>query len=205
MNQAVSTSVARRSTFLRKISPKTVCTELGVNLLTIGNTRPVPSQLLYYLYGITGKIKTGQTDKGEWMAFLGRFRAVSPDKTRVFESGTAFVPVLEDMIYSSMLQAQDPSTGGDDKAQITFAVAIGIKPAPADKPSATGYEYDVQRLIEQTAEGDPLTLLETEVTGRLALAGPADGTSPENGAAAATSTGKGSHAAQGHKGSHAGK
>lgn len=163
---AVSTSVApRRPKFLRKISAKTITTELGINLLELGNHRPIPAQELYKLFGITGKVKVSTTDKGESIAFLGRFRAISPDGTRVFESGQAYVPVLEEVLHSALMEAQDPERGGNPKAQITFAVSIGIQPAPADKPSMTGYVYEVQKLVDAQSETDPLLMLETEAMG----------------------------------------
>jgi hypothetical protein len=175
-----------RPKFLKKITPKTVTDEVGINLgdrewVILNVKAPV---VLYDLYGTINRIKTGHTDKGDWTAFVGRFQAVTPDG-REFDSGKTHIPVLEDLLYSALTSAQET----DPKAAIEIALRVSVKPAPKEKPSATGYEYDVQRLIEARNESDPIARLRAEANSNL-LPGPADSTSssspaPANGGVSA--------------------
>ena len=205
----MNASAPVRPKFLRKITPKTVTEEMGINLLALN--RPVQPQELYKLYcRITGT-KMTTTTLGESMGFLGDFRAVTPDGKR-FMSGKAYIPVIDSMLYSALQSARDPETGGDAKNVLQVAVSIAIKPAPTNKPSMTGYEFDVQTLSDP-AEDDPLTALEQQTMAKLALPGPAAGTSTEgagasNGAsvsAAAPAADPPATPAKGHKGAHQAK
>ena len=160
--------------FLKKITPKTMCDDvLGIDLAdrkwvesSLTDARP-----LYDLFGIISKTKTGHTDKGDWTAFVGQFKACDPSTGEVIaESGKAHINVLEDLVYSHLVQAQEV----DPKAQVHIAIRIGIKPAPKGKPSQTGYEYWAERLSKTESVDDPIARLRAEVyQPRL---GPADGT-----------------------------
>jgi len=191
-DSAPSTARRARPKFLKKITPKTVTDEVGINLgdrewVILNVKAPL---VLYDLYGTINRIKTGHTDKGDWTAFVGRFQAVTPDG-REFDSGKTHIPVLEDILYSALTAAQET----DPKAAIEIAIRVSVKPAPKEKPSATGYEYDVQRLIDARNEADPIARLRAEANANL-LTGPslAGGTSASdtstasNGASAAAST-----------------
>lgn len=162
---------ATRGTFLRKITPATVTGKVHGDdkwLQKLGNTRPVPAQTLYDLYGQITRAKVGTTEKGEYVQFKGRFVAVTPDGEE-FASGACHVPIMEDMLFAAFQDAG----GAEQKAVIEFAVRVGIVPAPEDKPSATGYVYDVQRLLDKTDASDPITRMRQEVQ---ANALPAPGT-----------------------------
>jgi hypothetical protein len=212
MNASVSTVAVARPTFLRKITPKTVTAEVGIDLLSLN--RPVQARELYKLYCRIQRTKMTTTTLGESMGFLGDFRAVTPEGKR-FMSGKAYIPVMDSILYSSLADAQDPETG-DPKAVLQVAISIGIKPAPVGKPSMTGYEFDVQ-IISQPSEDDPLERLERETTQaqQLALGSPEASKEAANGNAAtgesvtappvsdAAQTREGH--AKGHKGGHAGK
>lgn len=144
MNESTAPAAAPAKTakFLRKLSPKTICDEVGLDLGKLGDTRPVAARVLYDLFGVTNRVKQGTTDKGAWVAFQGEFEAVTPDG-EIFSSGRAHIPVVEDMLFGALSAAQ----AEDAKARVEIAVRVSIKPAPSGKPSATGYEYDVQNLI----------------------------------------------------------
>jgi hypothetical protein len=204
MNASVSTVIPARPKLLRKITPKTITEEMGINLLALN--RPVQPQELYKLYcRITGT-KMTTTTLGESMGFLGDFRAVTPDGRR-FISGKTYIPVVDSMLFSALQDARDPDSGGDPKAVLQTAVSIAIKPAPTNKPSMTGYEFDVQ-ILTQPSEDDPLSRLERDTAEQLKLPGPSAGTSTEgagasNGAtASATAPAADAPAtpAKGHKG-----
>lgn len=156
------TGAAPRGKFLKKITPKTITDEIGVNL---GDRKWVETELkgpmpLYDLFGIVVRTKTGHTDKGDWLAFVGQFKAITADGHE-FDSGRAHIPVLEDMIYSALTSAKED---GGEGAKVEVALRIGIRPAPKGKPSATGYEYDVQRLVETRSEDDPIRRLMKEAS-----------------------------------------
>lgn len=203
---AAAKSVAKVP-FLKKITPKTMCDDvLGIELadrkwVETSLTSPLA---LYDLLGVVSKSKTGHTDKGDWTAFVGRFHACNPSTGEVVaESGKAHIPVLEDLIYSTLVQAQE----ADPKAQIHVAIRIGIKPAAKGKPSQTGYEYWAERLTKTEAADDPIARLRAEVyQPRLAAPGASvEGSAPAAASEPAGNGTKGAHPAQGGKGHHAGK
>lgn len=147
--------------FLKKITPKTVMGAIGFNLLT--QNRPVPPKHLYDLFGVINGFKQKEDDKSEkgvWTQFKGQFRAVlPPDADGVilqFESGATHIPMLEDMILSTFQSGK----AADERCQINIALRVGIVTAPENKPSMTGYEFDVQRLIPaEDAPEDPIVRL----------------------------------------------
>jgi hypothetical protein len=151
--------------FLKKITPKTVTEAIGKIVLTEMN-RPVKAQVLYDLFGIVNGVKQKADDKSEkgvWTQFKGQFRAVytDPETGEVFqfESGATHIPMLEDVIHSTLLSAKEQ----DQRAQLEIAVRVAITPAKPGKPSMTGYEYDVQRLLPQRDDvKDPIAQLIAE-------------------------------------------
>lgn len=182
--------------FLKKITPKTMCDDvLGIELadrkwVETSLTSPLA---LYDLLGVISKSKTGHTDKGDWTAFVGRFHACDPNTGEVTaESGKAHIPVLEDLVYSTLVQAQE----ADPKAQIHIAIRIGIKPAAKGKPSQTGYEYWAERLSKTETADDPIARLRAEVyQPRLAAPAGASSDAPAGESAPPAQNGKG---AKGH-------
>jgi hypothetical protein len=153
MNAVVKTAAIP---FLKKITPKTVTEAQKINLLALN--RPVPAQVLYDLFGTINGYKQkadDKTDKGMWTQFKGRFRAVAPSG-EMWESGATHIPVLEDMILATLQAAKEL----DPRSNVEVALRIAIVPASPTKPSMTGYEYDVQRLLPavETAT-DPIVLL----------------------------------------------
>lgn len=157
--------------FLKKITPATVTKEVGIDLLSL--PRPVEARVLYDLYGIISRYKTGNSTLGAWLRFTGQFEAVTPDG-EVFSSSGAHIPVLEDLLHSQLLMAQQ----ADPKATLQVAIRVGIKAAPKGKPSATGYEFDVQPLM-QSSENNPVALLraqvEKDMPARIGKIAPTDG------------------------------
>lgn len=158
-----------RAKFLRKISPKTVMDEVGVDLMNL--PRPVQARVLYDLFGSTNRVKQGQTDKGPWVAFLGEFQAVTPDG-EIFDSGKAHIPVMEDILFMALAKAQEE----DAKSTVNVALRIAIKPAPAGKPSATGYEFDVQSILP-AKQSNTIAMLKQQAAAHAGLL-PAPKTAP---------------------------
>lgn len=172
MNSAPSTLVP----FIRKITPKAVTELQGINLLQL--PRPVVPRNLYDLFGLVHAvtIKADRSGtKADSVQFKGEFQAVNSETGEVIcDSGVFFIPVMDSVLYAAVKNAQDV----DDKARVAVALRVAIRTAPADKPSMTGYEFDVQRLIPQThAEDSPIERLKKLARqSQMALAGPAAGT-----------------------------
>lgn len=149
---------------LRKISPASVMNETGIMIPRLDQPNGPTEFALYNVYGIASKLRTGVTDKGPWTSFKGQFEAVTPDG-EVFVSGQVFLPQpFEDMLMSSLQQAQQT----DDKASVQFAVKVFCVPPPKGKPSATGYEYRCESLID-SVESSPLADLRHKVAERVKL------------------------------------
>jgi hypothetical protein len=160
-------AVVKPNHFLRKITPSTVTEAMGLDLLKLreidgGKVKP---RVLFELFGVVNRFKTGSTDKGPWVKFLGRFKAVTEadanGEVKIFESGAAHIPIMEDILYGAIEEARAGNPGKPIVVEIAFRVSI--KTAPDGKPSATGYEFDVQPLVQRipTAD-DPLERLMLE-------------------------------------------
>lgn len=152
---------------LRKITPKEVTEKIGeINLLEL--TRPVASRILYEIYGHARSatiIPDKSGTKKDSVRFAGEFKAITPDEY-VFESGRCFIPVLEEYLYSALKSAQEQEPG----AYLEIALSIGIDPAPSGKPSMTGYEFNVQRLIQSAPKkDDPIARLMAEAANQKKL------------------------------------
>lgn len=194
-------AVVKPNQFLRKLTPKTVCDAIGLDLLKLreidgGVVKP---RTLFELYGIVNRYKQGQTDKGAWVKFLGRFKALTsldekgnplPDgEVKMFESGAAHIPVMEDILFGAIEEARAGNPGKPITVEI--ALRVSLKTAPSGKPSATGYEFDVQPLVQRTPTSeDPLEKLMAEARslqpGALTHdSAPAAGTAPTTAATAA--------------------
>ncbi len=169
--------------FLKKITPKFVTEAMNqsepeatqIHLLAL--TRPVQPRHLYDLYGVI-RVATVVPDKSgtkqDSVRFSGKVKAYTPPDENgeqyIFESGQCFIPVLDSYLYSSLKSAQEIEPG----AYLEVALSIGIKTADPSKPSMTGYEWEVQKLIaQQPTVDDPIERLRLEAkTQQLALAAP---------------------------------
>lgn len=144
--------------FIRKITPKAIAELKGINLLAL--PRPVRPQTLYDLFGtvFAATVKEDKTGvKPASVQFKGEFQAADPETGEALaDSGVFFIPVMDSVLYTALKNAQDM----DPKARIAVALRVSIKTAPADKPSMTGYEFDVQRLIPTVEhKDDPIARL----------------------------------------------
>lgn len=158
---AASTNAGK---FMKKISPAEVCPLLTppVDLKTLGDVRPVPPRTLYYLFCKINRTKEGHTHLGAWVRFMGDFRVIDPATGEQIGYGpAAHIPgVMTDVIYTKL----DEVKSNDPRAFVEVALEVKIVTAKPGKPSATGYEYDVQPLLEmKTAADDPLALMIAEV------------------------------------------
>lgn len=155
---------------LKKITPKHISEAVKVPYNLLEMPRPngyVEDRHLYDVFGVVTRIRQGATDKGAWVQFKGRFRAVTPPDAdgvvEVFESGAMHVPggTVEDMLFAAYDEAKAGNQG--NAVAIEIALRVSIKRAPSGKISATGYVYDVQPLVERkVAADDPIERLMKE-------------------------------------------
>jgi hypothetical protein len=106
------------------------------------------------IVGIARNVKRGTSTYGDWEALLGDFMAeplVGEKAGKRVRTGQIFLPdVILNMIAGAM--------NGANGIEFNFKVGIVAVPTDGDKPSATGYEYVADILVEPTVS-DPLTAL----------------------------------------------
>ena len=150
---------------LKKISPATVCKDKLKRLDVEGAPKEV---VLYDVYGIVAKVKSGSTSMGEFVAFVGEIEATTPDG-EVFKSPKVFLAQpLEDMLFTSLMQAHEADPG----ATVQFAARVSIVPPTPGKASATGYEYRVVPLVEAQDSNPMKSLREQAVAALKQLSAP---------------------------------
>lgn len=115
---------------------------------------------LVRIVGVAGAVKSGESNFGEWLAFLGQFRAINLKTNEEYSSGKLFLPgTASDML----LGAVQSSNGG-----VEFAYDIGIQ---RDDESSVGYTYVVNPLL-QASENDPCERLFRAIGGQAQLPAP---------------------------------
>lgn len=116
--------------------------------------------------GIARNVKRGESNYGAWEALLGDFLAeplVGEKKGQRVRTGQIFLP---DVILNMIAGAMTGATG----IEFNFKVGIMAVATDGEKPSATGYEYVADILVEPT-ENDPLSAL-LDKAAKLALPAP---------------------------------
>lgn len=116
------------------------------------------NQPLLDVYGVATKFKPGQSNYGEYIAFMGNFRAIRHSDKQVFHSGKVILPkMIEEGLWAAM---------GPEVNNVQFAFRIGCK---FDKKAATKYVYTAESLTPP-AENDPVATLEKQLAGKLLAA-----------------------------------
>lgn len=169
----MNTAVARSIPWVGKITPKSIAEKLGIDLLNL--QRPVESRVLYDLFGTIVSCKVIPDRSGQGRAdsvrFEGEFQAADPETGEaIAESARTFIPIMDKALQSALLNGKEH----DPKARVAIGLRVAIVTAPKDKPSATGYEFDVQRIIPQERRPeDPIEQLKALARAHaLALQGP---------------------------------
>ncbi len=104
------------------------------------------------VYGVAKKAKLGTSDYGDFVRFLGDFRAVNMKTGKLYRSSVLLLPrFLEDDLAAAL--------GGEGTAA-EFAVEISAK---YDKSAATQYVYLADSLVE-AAETDAMKALENRIS-----------------------------------------
>lgn len=130
---------------VKKISVKTVFGNIDVRKLS---DSPIA---IMRIIGVATKIKSGESEFGQWTAFLGQFKATNLQTNEVFASGKCFLPPQA----SEILEGQFD----DEHSRIEFAFDISAK---YSEDSTVKYEYIVEPLFKP-AENDPIALLESKL------------------------------------------
>jgi hypothetical protein len=158
---------------LSKISYKTVCGKV--------NRRELPadgsSKLVMRVLGQASAMKNGNTDFGEFTAFVGMFEATNVETGEVSRSGKIFLPSAAEVMLAGALQG---STG-----PVAFGFDIGVR----ESDNAIGYEYTAESIFD-VAETDPVEQMKKTMTAK-ALPAPTktqEQAKIENAAAESTST-----------------
>jgi hypothetical protein len=109
---------------------------------------------LYRVFGVARDVKHGDSQYGEWTAFLGSFEAIRFSDRQRFQAPQCFLQgASEGLLLDALLAArkEDPS------ATVMFAFDIGVKPSQkwVTEDKGNSYEYTV-RTVLKTQQHDPL-------------------------------------------------
>lgn len=145
------------------MTEQTMLKKLGAKQI-LGNVKQVvkdqcpndgDSYKAYSIYGTSNGIKTGTSQFGDWMSFVGQMEAVNYVTGETFAAITCFIPEPLQSLLKDALQENDT---------IEFAFTVSVKRRDDLKE---GYEYLVQP-HKAAQESDPLAnlraLLPTKVT-----------------------------------------
>lgn len=142
----------------RKLSPATVAPDL-LRRLDIPDS---PEEIiLFAIYGAANGVALSKPgSEKEWVKFKGHFEAIrEDDPEHPFVSGACFIPQpLSDMLYAQLNEAKEK----DAKAMVRFACLVKIVQPTKGKPSATGYEYRVEPMMD-AQESSPIADLRKQV------------------------------------------
>lgn len=142
---------------LRKITVKSVYGGVDVEKVLAAPNKLLP---VMQVYGIVTDSKEGASDYGDYIKFLGQFRAINMETGEMFRAATMLLPkFLEDELRGIM------SSGA---VNAEFAVQIN---ATYDKSAATKYVYVADSLVEPQ-ESSALSALEQRIASAKALPNP---------------------------------
>lgn len=121
---------------------------------------PAPRQL-YTVFGVVRDSKTGESQYGTWLAFLGSFEAVRLSDHERFQSDTLH---LQNPAEGLLLTQFGGMRKEDATATLGFAFEIGVKPSSKWMETGQGnsYEYTVKTVF-QSQQHDPLEALRRTV------------------------------------------
>jgi hypothetical protein len=97
---------------------------------------------LFRVFGLARALKKGQSDNGDWLAFIGEFRAQRLDKETgeiaVYGSNTLFLPACAEMLLA-------PVVADNDGSGVEFSFDIGLVGRPS---SSVGYEFTADSVLQ---------------------------------------------------------
>lgn len=135
---------------LKKITIKDIFGKVGTleNLTAMKANGPMH---IADIIGMARSAKPGSSPQGEYVAFLGMFRAVNAHGEE-FQSGKCIlVGAATDLLYGALV--------GKESGDVQFAFRIS---AHYDSTAITQYVYDIESLLKPM-KSDPLLLLQNVV------------------------------------------
>ena len=137
---------------LKKITMKT-CVG-SVRTIMKGQKDPHKPFFVLRVIGVINGTRTGETTFGQYVNFIGSFRAITPDG-KGYSSFRCLLPAfLEEQLAHAFMQTGET---------VRFGFDIIVKPDSKEqldptnddaKPTAQGYEYTANPLMEATADID---------------------------------------------------
>lgn len=113
-----------------------------------------------HVVGIVEKTEAGVTSLGEYIAFIGTFKATNLETGEVYRSKKCLLPGVAS-------DALEDAVNGAEGGQVEFAMEIGItrkiKLNAQGEEVGAGYEYSMKPLIEIDEASDPLARLESRI------------------------------------------
>lgn len=141
---------------LNKIVAKDIVKRSAMNYRKDGDGKvedPAPRSL-YRVFGTARDVKHGDSQYGEWTAFIGSFEAIRFSDRQRFQAPNCFLQgASEGLLLDALLSARK----ADPSATVMFAFDIGVKPSDkwATEDKGNSYEYTV-RTVLKTQQHDPL-------------------------------------------------
>jgi hypothetical protein len=126
---------------IKKLSTKTIIGKITRDMIPAKGMLP-----LYRVVGIAMGTKTGETNYGMFVGFRGNFKATRIEDGAVFHSPVCFLPQMASDLLLPVVENDQSGMG------VQFGFDIGIRAAE----TATGYEYAVNPLVENTNSLDAL-------------------------------------------------
>lgn len=148
--------------FLRKITTSALGgIPKGYREMENGDTRD-----LYDIFGQIESHEVGDSTFGEYVAYLGTFKAINLDTGEVYRSKKCLFPQLvSDALVDAVIDAEA------NKTIVEAAVRIGmrrtVKFDKAGAETGIGYEYTMMPLIPIGEADDPLAALEQRASNLL--------------------------------------
>ena len=101
---------------------------------------------VYSIFGVTNGFKTGTSQYGEWISFIGVMEAINYQTGEQFQATNCFIPEpLQSLIQNAMRESES----------VEFAFSVYVKRRDDTKE---GYEYIVEP-HKKAQESDPLAAL----------------------------------------------
>ncbi len=154
--ELVGNSLLRRIT-VRDVVGKVFMGELASHL----NRAPGKKLGLMRVIGVANRAKPGSTDKGEYVRFIGRFKATNLVTGEMYQSSQCILPnFIGEQIHAAMTAGGAAGLAGlEAQSESQFAFDIG---AHYEESSVTKYVYTVASLIPPS-QTDALALLEASI------------------------------------------
>lgn len=138
---------------LKKVSVSTVLNLKSKGIRELCSSGEVA---IMRIMGIVNKAEADEGDNGTFIRFRGEFNAVNLVTGEDCMSTVAFLPSpIDELLHQQIVK----STDENGNAAIQFAFEITVKES---EKSTTGYEYDVNSLLE-TKVSDPLQALKASL------------------------------------------